>query len=149
MPVMAVERAWSFCWCSRNQPEHPARKYMQTTQRPAYFNARIQSLALSVAHYVLRTTDEHNPYWSCNTQEIKGLSGTKMAFLQAALNLSMRLQNWRTEENILEQGRRCSNHFSIYRRIKTFSDIKNDPKSKGASLVMGQCYLWYDSVFDY
>lgn len=37
---------------------------MQITQRPAYFNVRIQSLALSVAHYVLKTTDEQNPYWS-------------------------------------------------------------------------------------
>lgn len=44
------------------KPVHTAKHYMQITQRPAYFNVRIQSLALSLAHYVLKTTDEQNPY---------------------------------------------------------------------------------------
>lgn len=67
---MNLDRCWSRHWrgpdpsadAAGTKAEHPARKYMQTTPRPAYFNVSIQSLALSVAHYVLRTTDEHNPY---------------------------------------------------------------------------------------
>lgn len=157
---MNLDRCWSWQWrepdpsadAAGTKPKHPARKYMQTTQRPAYFNVRIQSLALSVAHYVLRTTDEHNPYWSCNTQGNQrplwhqdGVSSSRSQFVNAVTEGQKR-----TRQNEPKSTWSSNLHrpqYIITSQIKKKKKV--DPKSKWVLLVMGQCYLWYNSVFDY
>lgn len=157
---MNLDRCWS--WQRRRpgpsadaagtEPEHPARKYMQTTQRPAYFNVRIQSLALSVAHYVLRTTDEHNPYWSCNTQGNQrplwhqdGVSSSRSQFVNAATEGQKR--TYQNEPNILDLQIFALAQTSINNNLwdikkKKWSKIKMSIASDGSALFLLQSWLW-------